>query len=84
MSREEPFFAGGRNQTGRPLDVLVEDVMTVAVFWLTEAASLADVAEVFAKGTAHQMPVVSKHNVVYGIVSLLDLVRWVALQLAPL
>jgi CBS domain-containing protein len=62
------------------LGLLVEDVMTRDVLRLRETDSLAEAARLFADRGFHQLPVVSKEEVVVGILSVLDLVRWMANQ----
>jgi CBS domain-containing protein len=60
--------------------LLVEDVMTTQVVSLPEDASLAEAFQVMAKHGYHRVPVVSKEGVVVGILSMVDLVRWIARQ----
>jgi CBS domain-containing protein len=60
--------------------VIAEDVMTPDVVKLRESASLAEAARRFAESGAHRIPVVTTGDVVVGMLSLMDLVRWIARQ----
>lgn len=57
---------------------LVDDVMTGAVTTLSENASITDAARVFAETGVHRLPVVADDKTVVGIISLMDLVRWLS------
>ena len=62
------------------IGLLVEDVMTMDVVKLSESASLSDAARLFARTGVHRVPVVARGDVVVGILSVMDLVRWIASQ----
>jgi len=80
--------------TGRPLGIVsktdllrepildgkVADIMTPASFTLSENASLARAAALMAFESVHRVPVVSSGGSVVGVVSALDIARWVAQQ----
>lgn len=61
--------------------VIVDGIMTTDVAKLLETASLADAARLFATRGVHHLPVVTKDEVVVGMVSVTDLVRWIASKL---
>ncbi len=54
------------------------DVMTPVVFALPETASIARAAAIMTFEGVHRVPVVSPLNEVVGLVSTLDITRWVA------
>jgi CBS domain-containing protein len=60
------------------IGLLVEDVMTMDVVKLGESASLGEAARLFAQHGVHRIPIVSRGDVVVGILSVIDLVRWIA------
>ncbi len=61
----------------------VEDVMTRDVVKLPESASLGQAARLFAQSGLHHVPVVSGDDVVVGILSVIDLIRWVVWEVPP-
>jgi IMP dehydrogenase len=67
----------GDSQPGDRVGVLVEDVMTTEVVKLPESASLADAARYFADKKVHRIPIVGSDDVVVGVLSLSDLIRWI-------
>jgi CBS domain-containing protein len=60
------------------LGVIVDSIMTTDVAKLLETASLAEAARVFSTRGVHHLPVVTKDDVVVGMLSVMDLVRWLA------
>jgi CBS domain-containing protein len=60
--------------------VIVDDIMTTDVAKLRETASLAEAARMFAARGVHHIPVVTKDEIVVGMLSVMDLVRWMAGQ----
>ena len=62
------------------LGVIVEGIMTTDVAKLPETASLAEAARLFAARGMHHIPVVTKDEVVVGMLSVMDLARWMAAQ----
>ncbi|WP_224243566.1 CBS domain-containing protein [Hyalangium gracile] len=62
------------------LGVIVEGIMTTDVARLVETASLAEAARMFASRGVHHIPVVTKDDVVVGMLSVMDLARWIASQ----
>lgn len=59
---------------------LVRDIMMPMAFTLPESASLSHAAALMAYENIHRVPVVSADGSVVGIVSAMDIVRWVAEQ----
>jgi len=60
--------------------VIVDGIMTTDVARLHETASLAEAARMFASRGVHHIPVVTKDEIVVGMLSVMDLVRWIASQ----
>jgi CBS domain-containing protein len=60
--------------------VIVDDIMTTDVAKLRETASLAEAFRMFAARGVHRIPVVTEDDVVVGMLSVMDLVRWMASQ----
>jgi CBS domain-containing protein len=56
----------------------VRDIMTPVAFTLSESAPLARAAALMAFEGVHRVPIVSVRGAVVGIVSALDVVRWLA------
>jgi CBS domain-containing protein len=56
----------------------VEDVMTPVAFDVLESTSIADASALMAYESVHRVPVVNEEGAVVGIVTALDLVRWLA------
>ncbi len=56
------------------------ELMTPVVFSVPESASIARAAAIMAYEGVHRVPVVSEYNEVIGVVSSLDIARWVAAQ----
>jgi len=80
-----PYFARGavqRHRAGaRPdahLHLTAEDIMTPSVFSIREDARVCDAAREMAKRRVHRLPVVSRSGAVVGVVSALDVTRWMA------
>jgi CBS domain-containing protein len=61
-----------------PPDALVADVMTPAAFVLSENAPLAQAAALMAFERVHRVPVVGDDGRVVGIVTSIDILRWLA------
>jgi CBS domain-containing protein len=61
--------------------VLVEDVMTKDVASVRETAPLAEAIHLMASQGVHRLPVLSHRDAVVGILSMTDVVRWLANQL---
>jgi CBS domain-containing protein len=81
------------NSAGKPIGVvsksdlvagdragLVRDIMMPIAFTLPESASLSHAAALMAYENIHRVPVVAADGTVVGIVSSIDVVRWVAEQ----
>ena len=81
------------NSAGKPVGVvsksdlvtgarsgLVRDIMMPIAFTLPEGASLSHAAALMAYENIHRVPVVAADGTVVGIVSAMDIVRWVAEQ----
>ncbi|HYV50201.1 MAG TPA: CBS domain-containing protein, partial [Myxococcaceae bacterium] len=84
-----PFFAREaveRNRVGRrsnPEGALTAgDIMTPSVFSVREEALVADAAVEMAHRAVHRVPVVSRDGAVVGMVSALDVMRWMAARLS--
>ena len=56
----------------------VGEIMTSVAFTLSEQATIAEAAALMAFERTHRVPVVSRSGVVVGIVSSLDVLRWIA------
>jgi CBS domain-containing protein len=61
-------------------DGLVRDIMMPIAFTLPESASLSHAAALMAYENIHRVPVIAADGSVVGIVSSMDIVRWVAEQ----
>jgi CBS domain-containing protein len=72
-SELEPGFHMEPLQTGK-----VSDVMTPVAFTLSESASIANAAALMAYEGIHQVPVTGLDHQVVGMISTLDILRWVA------
>jgi CBS domain-containing protein len=59
---------------------LVRDIMMPIAFTLPENASLSHAAALMAYENIHRVPVIAADGTVVGIVSAIDVVRWVAEQ----
>jgi CBS domain-containing protein len=81
------------NSAGRPIGVVsksdlvsgdragvVRDIMMPIAFTLPESASLSHAAALMAYENIHRVPVIAADGTVVGIVSSMDVVRWVAEQ----
>jgi CBS domain-containing protein len=77
---EEGAFEESGHFPPNCLGVIVDGIMTTDVAKLCETASLAEAARMFASKGAHHIPIVTKDEVVVGMLSVMDLVRWVANQ----
>jgi CBS domain-containing protein len=72
---EEPAVEGSE----RALSGLsARDVMTPVLFAVTDEASIAEAAARMTEHRVHHLTVVDRHGALRGIVSSLDLVRWLA------
>ncbi|WNG45702.1 CBS domain-containing protein [Archangium minus] len=56
----------------------VEDVMTRQVLTVPEGASLAEAAKIMVNAGVHRVPVVNAAGALVGLVTMSDIVRWVA------
>lgn len=56
----------------------VYDIMTPVAFTLSESATIAEAAALMAFESAHRIPIVSGSGVILGIVSSIDVLRWIA------
>jgi CBS domain-containing protein len=54
------------------------DAMTPIVYWLPEDASISQAAALMAYERVHRVPIVNKTGKVVGVVSTLDIMRWLA------
>lgn len=86
-----PFFARealDRNRAGlrssAPSHLTAEDIMTPSVFSVREESLVADAAVEMARRGVHRVPVVSCEGMVVGMVSALDVMRWMAAGLSRL
>jgi CBS domain-containing protein len=61
----------------------VGDLMTAQAVSLPESASVAEASELMASYGVHRVPVVDGSGRLVGIVSALDVLRWLSLGLAP-
>lgn len=61
-------------------DATVRDVMTPLAFTLPESASIARASALMALEGVHRVPVVAPNGKVVGILSALDVLRWLALR----
>jgi CBS domain-containing protein len=59
---------------------VVRDVMTPTSIQLAETATLGQATALMAQEQIHRLPIVSEDGDVVGILSALDVVRWLALQ----
>jgi CBS domain-containing protein len=67
-------------QPGALDETTVADIMAPLVFALPEAASVARAAAMMAYEGVHRVPIVDDGNVVIGLLSSADVLRWVAQQ----
>jgi CBS domain-containing protein len=77
---EEDAFDEGAHFPPNCVGVIVDSIMTTDIAKLQETASLAEAARLFAARGVHHIPVVTKDEVVVGILSVMDLARWIAAQ----
>ncbi len=77
---EEDAFDEGGHFPPNSVGVIVDGIMTKDVASLRETASLAEAARLFASKGVHHLPVVTKDEVVVGMLSVMDLARWIASQ----
>ena len=77
---EDDAFEEGGQFPPNCLGVLVDGIMTKDVAKLPETASLAEAARLFAARGVHHIPVVTQGEVVVGMLSVMDLARWIAAQ----
>jgi CBS domain-containing protein len=61
----------------------VAEIMTPVALTVPEHLSISKAAAIMASREIHRLPVVSSDGTVVGIVSSLDIVRWLADQSAP-
>jgi CBS domain-containing protein len=61
----------------------VGDLMTAQAVSLPETASVAEASELMASYGVHRVPVVDGAGRLVGIVSVLDVLRWLSLGLSP-
>jgi len=72
----ERHRAGGRSDA--PVHLTAEDIMTPSVFSIREDACVGDAAMQMARRGVHRVPVVAKDGALAGIVTSLDVMRWMA------
>jgi CBS domain-containing protein len=77
---EEDSFDEGGHFPPNSVGVIVDGIMTKDVASLCETASLAEAARMFAAKGVHHLPVVTKDEIVVGMLSVMDLARWIASQ----
>jgi CBS domain-containing protein len=63
---------------GAPARLTAEEIMTPSVFSVREEATVADAAVEMARRGVHRVPVISRDGAVVGMVSALDVMRWMA------
>lgn len=56
----------------------VEDAMTTQVLTLTQRSTLGEAARVMARGGVDRVPIVTDDGHLVGVISAMDLVRWLA------
>jgi len=69
-----------RNTYEGGLGTMVSDIMTPLTFKLREHAALSQAAALMAYEGVHRVPVVSDEGRVVGILSSIDVMRWLALD----
>lgn len=57
---------------------VVEDIMTPMAFTICETAKISEAAALMVFEEVHRLPVVSRDAKVIGIVSSIDVLRWIA------
>jgi CBS domain-containing protein len=77
---EEDALEEGCHFPPNCVGVIVDGIMTTDVARILETASLAEAARLFAARGVHHIPVVTKDEVVVGMLSVMDLARWIAAQ----
>jgi CBS domain-containing protein len=77
---EEDAFDEGGHFPPNSVGVIIDGIMTTEVAKLRETASLAEAARMFASKGVHHIPVVTKDEIVVGMLSVMDLTRWLASQ----
>jgi CBS domain-containing protein len=65
---------------GRDKDLVVADIMMSVAFSLDEQATIAQAAAMMAVEGIHRIPIVTRSGDAIGIVSALDILRWLAKQ----
>jgi CBS domain-containing protein len=71
---EEELPAGG----ALPAATTARDLLTPAPVTVTETATIAEAADLLATRNVHQLPVVLRTGELVGMITALDLARWVA------
>ncbi len=77
---EGDAFDEGGHFPPNSVGVIVDGIMTKDVARLRETASLAEAARMFSSRGVHHLPVVTKDELVVGMLSVMDLARWIASQ----
>lgn len=77
---EEGASEEGGHFPPNSVGVIVEDIMTADAARLRETATLAEAARMFASRGGYYIPVVTKDEIVVGMLSVMDLARWTASQ----
>lgn len=77
---EEDALDEGGHFPPNSVGVIVDGIMTRDVASLRETASLAEAARMFAAKGVHHIPVITKDEIVVGMLSVMDLARWIASQ----
>jgi CBS domain-containing protein len=73
-------MVAARDLIDAPANVRVGSLMSRVVFWLPDDASIADAAALMALERVHHLPIVTSDGKVCGMVSSLDVLRWMARQ----
>lgn len=68
--------AGRLAEKSHPSVLTVREVMTPAFFGIAETASIGDAAAIMADRRIHRVPVVARDGRVVGVVTALDVARW--------
>jgi CBS domain-containing protein len=71
-------WAGPKQANRKTGPVTVGDIMSPGVYSLPASASLADAIDLMSQHGIHRVPVLTKSGHVVGIVSALDIARWLA------
>ncbi len=78
ISKTDLLREAHEREADEPAPTKAEDVMTHSAFGLPERASLAQAAALMAFERVHRVPILSDDGKVVGILSPLDITRWLA------